>query len=143
MKKNVLLAFACLSSTLFLGSCCGGKSCTKESAENSLEGEWKIVSIGGQPVSGAEAEPTITFNMAEKRVSGNAGCNNYFAGFELSDKRTIKFDQAGVTRMMCADMKTEQAFLEAFNNISQYEVANNEICFKDKAGHNLIKATKK
>lgn len=72
--------------------------------------------IGRNPVS-------LTFS--EDRAYGNAGCNHWFASYQL-DGDKLRFGQIGSTRKMCAEhvMKQEQHFLELLSRIERWDVSN-------------------
>jgi heat shock protein HslJ len=85
-----------------------------ELAALDLEGtSWTLVSIGEQAaLPGRE----ITAGFTEGRVSGSAGCNHYFAGYEL-DGDALTISPVGMTEMMCMGpsgvMEQEGAFAAA------------------------------
>ena len=86
-----------------------------------LEGSaWQAVSITGQPaVEGAVS--TILFET-EGKVSGNAGCNQYFGSWG-ADGDDIAFGHMGATQMMCAEpevMEQESRFLEALGYAERF-----------------------
>lgn len=72
--------------------------------------------VGRNPVS-------LTFS--EDRAYGNAGCNHWFASYQLEGEK-LRFGQIGSTRKMCADhvMKQEQHFLELLSRIERWDVSN-------------------
>lgn len=84
--------------------------------ERSYQVEW----IGERPLID-RSHLTITFG-ADGRAYGNAGCNHWFAGYELQGN-TIHFDQAGSTRKMCAPalMEQEQRFLAAITQVERWD----------------------
>jgi heat shock protein HslJ len=59
-------------------------------------------------------EITATFNSAKAEVSGSAGCNHYFAGYEVRGS-TLSISGMGWTEMACTSpegvMEQEQEFL--------------------------------
>lgn len=108
----------------------------------SLDGDWTLVSFGDpdQPrliLPGSEI--TISFDLDEGKVSGSAGCNHYFAGFDLGDD-TIRFSAAGSTMMACAEaerMEQEQHFLAALGESERYEIVDGQLQITD-AGGNIL-----
>jgi heat shock protein HslJ len=66
----------------------------------------------------ASTQLTVRFDT-EGRVTGSAGCNNYFAGYETHDE-TITIGPPGATRRFCAEpqgiMKQEADFLAALHS---------------------------
>ena len=70
----------------------------------------------------APAEPEVSLRFENGRVSGSAGCNNYFAtaaGGELPGD--LKIGPAGATQMMCPDpaMAVETRFLQQVGGVRQ------------------------
>lgn len=85
---------------------------------------WKLQELDGQAVTTPEGqrEAHMILQPAETRVSGNAGCNNFFGGYELEGE-TLRFGQTGATMMACPDgMETEQAFLAILDKVDRYAV---------------------
>jgi len=80
--------------------------------------EW----IGDEPVVGRNP---VSLTFSEDRAYGNAGCNHWFASYQL-DGQQIRFSQIGSTRKMCAEhlMKQEQHFLHLLSQIERWDVSN-------------------
>jgi heat shock protein HslJ len=102
------------------------KTPVEESAQDGSEliGTWKVIQMDG--MDSMKNFPTFVFAEEENRVSGYAGCNNYFAGYEVNGTQ-IKFTNAGSTRMMCEDMTVEDAFLKKMNEIAYYKMVKSEL----------------
>lgn len=79
--------------------------------------EW----IGEDPVVGRNP---VSLTFSEDRAYGNAGCNHWFASYQL-DGQTLRFSEIGSTRKMCAEhiMKQEQHFLELLSQIERWDVS--------------------
>jgi len=73
----------------------------------------------------ADTEITATFDSAEKRVNGSAGCNSYFGDYQLSDN-TLTFLVIGHTEMYCMEpegaMEQETQYLKTLNSAESYQV---------------------
>ncbi|WP_455674228.1 META domain-containing protein [Phocaeicola sp.] len=124
MKKVVFrLALLC-AGALIVTSCGGGKNMLTLS---SLNGEWNITEVDGQKISAGKA-PFIGFDVAQKRIYGNSGCNRMMGTFEADSLKpgVLSFGQIGSTRMMCPDMKTEQSVLGALGKVKSYETVSDE-----------------
>lgn len=102
------------------------KTQTEESTQgsNDLIGTWKVIQMDG--LESMKNFPTFVFAEEENRVSGYAGCNNYFAGYEIKGSE-LTFTNAGATRMMCEDMTVEDAFLKKMNEIAYYKMVKSEL----------------
>lgn len=144
MKKNVFLSVACLASLMFLGSCNSSKNMAAIAKD--FNSSWNVTTINDTlnfTNENLEKAPTLNFNWEEKRVSGKTGCNSYFATFEVPAKGTIKFGNAGATKMFCIEsMYIEDAFLGAFNKVAKYSINKRTLRLYDANGNLLIEASK-
>ncbi|WP_339462717.1 META domain-containing protein [Pseudomonas sp. EA_105y_Pfl2_R69] len=84
--------------------------------EHSYQVEW----IGERPLID-RSHLTITFGD-DGRAYGNAGCNHWFAGYQL-DGDKLGFSAAGSTRKMCAEalMEQEARFLESLGQVQRWD----------------------
>ena len=92
---------------------------------------WVVVEMKGVPVqqSGGRRDAHIVFEAAEKRFTGNGGCNQINGNYTL-DKNEIKFTDVIATKMACNDIEFENAFLAALSSIDRYEVNGNDLLLK-------------
>lgn len=118
-----------------LGSCASSKT---QSESPSVVGKWNIVAVEGERVSGAEKDPYIQFGT-DNRMNGCAGCNQMMGSYTVdSIKQTLTFDHVGSTRMMCRDMKTEDAVLSAIGKVKAYRTEDGHLILVDEAGTSLL-----
>jgi heat shock protein HslJ len=86
-----------------------------------LEGPvWTLIELGWQqPVDDG---PEITLSFEKSRVSGNAGCNTYFAEVTATAPGELGFTGMGATRMACPEpiMDLERRYLKALAGCSRY-----------------------
>ena len=90
-----------------------------------LNGEWKVKEVNGEAIpSGMEKQPFITFDVKEKMIHGNAGCNMINGGFETNtnNAKSISFVRVVSTMMACPDMETEGKILKAMNEVKSFDV---------------------
>lgn len=89
-----------------------------------LAGKWIMKTVKDVKVSEMESAPFLEFNVAEKKVSGNCGCN--IVNGQLVQKEgvanSLKFDQMATTRMACPDMDAESAILKLLNEVTSFEI---------------------
>ena len=80
--------------------------------------EW----IGDRPLID-NSHLTMTLGN-DGRAYGNAGCNHWFASYQLQGN-TISFGPVGSTRKMCAPalMEQEHRFLEAMGKVQGWDVS--------------------
>ncbi len=106
-----------------------------------LEGKWIISEAAGEAIpDGMEKQPFIEFNMAEKRLHGNAGCNLINGAFQVDDENpsAISFPQVISTMMACPDMEVEDRVLKALNSVQSFgKLAGGGIGLYD-ADNNLV-----
>lgn len=92
--------------------------------DDSLEGtHWKLVKLLGDDVEPKRGQkvPTLQFD-SQGRVGGNSGCNRFGGSFTTDEKGQLRFGQLVSTRMMCRDMKLEEAFLRVLDKTDSYKV---------------------
>jgi len=94
---------------------------------------WVLVEMKGVPVqqSGSRRDAFIRFEVADKRFTGNGGCNQINGNYTL-DKKEIHFTDVISTKMNCNDIDFENTFLSILNTIDHYEVRGNDIALKRK-----------
>ncbi|MEC5395055.1 META domain-containing protein [Bergeyella sp. RCAD1439] len=116
MKKMI---FGVLSA-LFVSSCSSvSTGSTVGKKQTSIAGtQWTLVdSVKGK-------SPTLV--LEADKISGNAGCNNYFGELTL-DASVGRFSaqNIGSTRMACDQMTTESNFLNMLRQADRYRVNGN------------------
>ncbi|WP_294634159.1 META domain-containing protein [uncultured Bacteroides sp.] len=88
-----------------------------------LNGKWMIVEAGGQAIpEGMEKQPFIEFNLNEKRIHGNAGCNLINGDFVADSEKPseISFSQLITTMMACPNMEVESRVLKALDDVQSF-----------------------
>jgi len=106
--------------------------------EMSLTGRWDIVAVAGCDSVSAEREPFIDFAESGS-LNGCAGCNRLLGNYVADTvKQTLSFGQVGSTRMMCRDMQTEDAVLEAMGKVKAYRMENGNLMLTDNEGKTVL-----
>ena len=111
-----------------------------------LNGEWNIVSVSGTELGQMENVPFLAFDVAGKRVHGNAGCNVVNGGFsqEEGNPNSIQFTQMISTMMACPDMETERKVLDALGNVRSFGFdEDGMLVLSDENGQELVVLDKK
>ncbi len=94
--------------------------------------EWKLTELNGAKLpEGVKIIPTMQF--IKGRVSGNAGCNRFFASYK-ADGDLLKIEKIGSTMMACAPPVVEQPFLKALGATERYRVVKDELELLGKDG---------
>ncbi len=98
-----------------------------------LEGTaWYVTSYnnGREAVVGLLEGTEITLNFEEIDLNGNAGCNNYFAGYTVAGN-TITVEAPGSTRMFCEEpagvMEQEAAYLAALQSAATFSIEGDQL----------------
>lgn len=74
-----------------------------------LNGNWVLHLVDDREID--SAAPTMSVSLGNGKISGNSGCNRYFASIQSISDSTIGFYDVGSTKMACPDMKLETVFL--------------------------------
>jgi heat shock protein HslJ len=93
------------------------------SAPASLDGEWSIVEMNGNKLDPVETKQVMVFDMNNKTISGNAGCNRISGKIEYNKPDSnIKFYRVIATRMACMDMSYEEELLKTLDKVARFEM---------------------
>ena len=132
-----LLVFA-----LVFTSCDETKRVIDVAGNVQLSGDYTVTNVEGTSISATK--PTITFAALSSRASGNAGCNNYFGDYTITNN-TLTLDELAATKKMCGEdaMQVEDKFLETMNKVGGYRIQDNVLTLYAKSDQSvLITATK-
>lgn len=103
-----------------------------------INGEWRITEVNGQAIpTNMEKQPFILFDVQNKRVHGNAGCNTFNGTFNTDPQniRAISFPPMAATMMACPDMTVERRVLDAVTTVKTYDIFNDgNLGFYNQAG---------
>lgn len=96
-----------------------------------LNGIWKLQSIDGKQVEAdfAEKIPTLEFDFATNKLTGNTGCNDYTSSFSL-EKDVLDIKPLVTTRMACENMKGETKFVKVFTGRTDLSLENNVLVLR-------------
>jgi heat shock protein HslJ len=107
------------------------------------ETRWHAAGInnGRGGVVSSESTQLATAVFVAGKVSGNAGCNNYSASYEISDSQ-ITIGPVMTTRRQCAKpegiMAQEQQFLQALTAARKYRLTAEHLELRDSNGSLLV-----
>ena len=103
---------------------------------------WKLVSYNQQPIL---AESEITAEFTEGRVNGSAGCNSYFADYQLNNAQ-LNIERVGSTKRACPDveglMEQETTYLNLLDRAESAAVVNNVLTINTPDGNLVFEAAK-
>ncbi|MCD7849690.1 MAG: META domain-containing protein [Parabacteroides sp.] len=140
MKKAILTLLMVPAFVGMLFSCSEAKTDAKR-----LEGKWNIVEAKGEKIQ-KETLPYMEFDMKDKKVHGNAGCNIFNSTVVLDDKdiSSITINPAAATMMACPDMETEGVILQSFDDVKGVKAgqSENEMLLVDGSGNVVLVLSK-
>lgn len=140
MKKVILFVLMIPVFVGMLFACAEAKTDVKK-----LEGKWNIMEVKGEKIL-KEGMPNMEFDMNNKKVHGNAGCNIFNTTVELdaNDVSSITINPAATTMMACPDMETEDAILKAIGEVKSVKAgqSDNEMMLVDANGNILLVLSK-
>jgi len=116
MKKSLLLTCALISL-----SACSNQPSTQLQSSQSYQVEW----IGERPLID---NSMLTLTLVDsQRASGLAGCNTWFAEYQLN-KNQLTLHNIATTRKLCAPalMEQEQRFLAYLAGIQRWEFSEQQ-----------------
>ncbi len=109
-----------------------------------LEGVvWRLLSYSDPKGNRADILPEtrITAQFNTNQIEGSAGCNRYFAEYQVDEYR-LRFINIGATEMFCAQpqgiMEQETAYLQALRGVTTFQLADDRLQLRDDAGHTLL-----
>lgn len=87
----------------------------------SFNGAWIVTSINGNSVDGNDMNLKLVFDIANKSIHGNVGCNTMNGTIVLKQEapNKISFSNMITTRMACPDMSTELSLLSALESVAE------------------------
>ncbi len=78
-----------------------------------------------------DTEITTTFDSTEEKVTGSAGCNNYFGGYKLKGNQLSIPGPIGATEMYCMEpegaMDQEQEYLTTLQAAESYKIEGDKL----------------
>jgi len=140
MKKIIIAGMLLVFTVIGLAAC--------SSPDYMLDDtEWFLMSYGEQnnlQFIIEDTEITATFDSTEGKVSGSAGCNVYFARYEVRDNELSIFEMAS-TEMACVSpegvMEQEQEFLTILAGAQSFQVDDTTLTIFCSGGQQLYFTT--
>ena len=137
MRKKALYLIIISTFVGLLSTSCSTKKATVEQ----LNGKWIITEINGKKPT-SERIPEMEFNVNEKRLHGNGGCNIFNTSFETDEKdaSVLRIKPAATTMMACPDMQVERDILQAIEKVRGFDSGDEEdtIVLLDENGSPLM-----
>ena len=140
MKKIAIAVLLSVLTVVGLAACCAPSSILEDT-------KWFLRSYGEQNnlqaiIEGTEI--TATFDSSNGEVSGSAGCNTYFAGYEVRDG-TLSISEMAWTEMACMSpegvMEQEQEFLAILAGAQSFQADDTTLTILCSGGQQLYFTT--
>ncbi len=137
MKKTIALLIALSIITII-----GLVACVSKPEATPLENiPWVLESYGEQGSLKAVTEGseiTALFGSDEGTVKGSAGCNNYFAGYEVSGTQ-LSVSDAGSTSMECEGiMEQEYQYLTLLQGAQTFQIEGSQLKINSSGNQVLV-----
>jgi len=123
MRKLAILVLAVIST---LSACNTLKNAVEASSDvTKLGGTWELDYISGPRIAFnglyPGKKPTMTFEIQNKRVTGNSSCNS-FSGKLIADDTSINLNEPMVTTKMACPGEGEAIFFETLKKVNKYTI---------------------
>jgi heat shock protein HslJ len=108
-----------------------------------LVGNWNVTTMKRQARMEEETLTNVSLNFnADGTFNGKGGCNNIRGNYLLKGS-SIKFSNIVSTKMACAVMEQETAFLQLLEGtVSAFTVNSNQLLLRDGSSNILFTAVK-
>lgn len=108
-------------------------SCTSRVGNASKVGKSQAAVTGTQWVLADDITNKPTLLIEQNRISGNAGCNNYFSDAVIDTSAgNFSAKNIGSTRKMCNNMTAETSYISVLQEVNKYVVTENTLeLYKD------------
>ena len=106
---------------IFLAAMLLGSCTSMPGGERLTERQWSVSDVNGT-LAIAGAVPTV--RLADGKISGSTGCNQYSADYRMESDQRISTGVVSQTRRACepAVMAQEASFLSILDNVAGYSV---------------------
>ena len=117
-------------------------------SEPALEGTTWVLQEYGKPGNLQavleDTEITVEFKSEEGKVGGSAGCNNYFAGYDINESELTIRPPIGSTMMACPEpvMNQEQQYFSLLEAAETFKIENGDLTITSSGNQILVFAAK-
>ncbi|MFT4973256.1 MAG: heat shock protein HslJ [Paraglaciecola sp.] len=104
---------------------------------------WAVQSILGTPFkitteSPRVKRPMLEVHIADKKILGNDGCNQFFGKLERLTDTKIQFGAVGGTKMACPDMESSNNFNDALGQVARYKISDLKLYLFKENGEEVL-----
>ncbi|MGB0851321.1 MAG: META domain-containing protein [Bacteroidia bacterium] len=127
---------------LALSACTMNKDTTENenNSINKINDIWVLTELNGNSFDNTSMRkhPTLEVHIAENRVVGNDGCNNFFGGLEKLTEDELKIGMLAGTKMMCPNIQLSNAFTTALQSTTSYKIEEMQLHLYDADGEEIV-----
>ena len=120
--KNLLRTTVVAGLVLLMAGCCPCRSYQKKTRRPLTGTEWQLIQLGAETIRPSEGTFTLTLSEQTGQLSGVGSCNRITGPYQSDKDRSLKIGPLASTRMACPDAKHEQAFIEALEAATHYDM---------------------
>jgi heat shock protein HslJ len=128
MKKNLFAVF--IIGCLFTACDSTKKTTAGMTDPSKLAGTWELNYITGPRIAFdglyPNKKPTISFDVANKRVSGNSSCNSFNGKLNVDGNKINFTEPMAMTQMMCPG-EGENVFVSTLKKVNAWSVSNDTV----------------
>ncbi|MGB1268693.1 MAG: META domain-containing protein [Flavobacteriaceae bacterium] len=103
-----------------------------------LNGDWVLTRLNNGPLNRMVTVPTMKIDLSEKRISGNAGCNNYSVSINDVSLKSLDLGIAAMTKKMCVNKTIEAQYGKALAAIKTYRLTESGLVFYNQSGEEIL-----
>ncbi len=131
MRKVSMFAAGLVA--MFCMVSCGNTAAEKTADASVFEGKTVTLMnfVEGEALPSGLQEPVVMmFNKEEGAVNGFTGCNRFFGKY-IIEGDVVKFENVGVTKMMCDPVanEVEMKVMDILNTVNRFETTENSVIF--------------
>ncbi len=117
-------------------------ACAGAQDESELLGGWTLEYVDGMPV--IDRSPAFIEFSEDGRVVGDASCNRFSGGYELSGT-TLALGEVAATRRMCSETLNDQELrvLQVFSRVAGWRIDNGLLLLLDAAGTEVVRSSRR
>ncbi len=101
---------------------------------------WSLIEINGNSdvLDKSVKRPFLEIHVTDMTLLGNGPCNNISGTLDHLTHVKIKFNNIASTRMACLDLELEGEFLQALENVHQYNIKDLNLHLMDDEGNDIL-----
>lgn len=108
-----------------------------------IQDVWIATKFDRNPINRMLIIPTMEINLADMKVFGNDGCNEYSGTIKKLTENQLEFGILASTRKMCRNMDAPESFHKAMAKVKSYKLNDTNLILMDENGEEVLTFLKK